>query len=132
MPMHLPYYHLAQHPPCPLPQATTIGGELPLWTMGARQQHLRLARGSADSVCVRGCRYLHAHTRAGKGGRRSKEMGGPVDLFMCVCMSCISLCVCELCFWCMYVCLCAWHFLCVVLCVYVRVHVVFDSLRELA
>jgi len=161
--MSLPYYHLTQHSPCPLPQpttiggelplwtmgarqqqlrlargsadsATTIGGELPFWTMGARQQHLRLARGSADSGCLRDRRYLHTHTRAGRGGRRSKEMGGHVDLFVCVCtmMSCISVCVCEFYPWCMYVCLCACHFLCVFLCVYVRVYVVLDSLRELA
>jgi len=44
--------------PCPLPQATSIRGELPLWTMGARLQHLRFGRGSADSVCLRGRRYL--------------------------------------------------------------------------
>jgi len=30
MPMPLPYYLPAQNPPCPLPQATTIGGGLPL------------------------------------------------------------------------------------------------------
>jgi len=91
--MPLPYYHLAQHPPCPLPQATSMGGELPLWTMGARQQHLRFARGSADSVCLRGRRYLHTHTRAGRGGRRSKEMAGPVDLFVCVYVMYICVCV---------------------------------------
>ena len=74
---------------------------------------------------------MYTHTRAGKGGRRNKEMGGPVDLFVCVCMSCISVCVCELYPWCMYVCVCACHFLCFFLCVYVRVYVLFDSLMEL-
>ena len=34
--MPLPSYLPAQHPPCPLPQATTIGRGLPFWTMGAR------------------------------------------------------------------------------------------------
>ena len=37
----------------------TIGGGLPLWTMGARQRHLRLARRSTDSVCLHTRHYLH-------------------------------------------------------------------------
>jgi len=56
------------NPPCPLPQATTIGGGIPLWAMGAQHRHLILARGSADSSCLLARRYLyHApprpHTR---------------------------------------------------------------------
>jgi len=36
-------------PPCPLSQATTIGGGPPPSIMGARRRHLRLARGSVYS-----------------------------------------------------------------------------------
>jgi len=84
---------VSQHPLYPLSEATAIGGKLPLRAMSARQQHLRLARGSADSVCLRDGRYLHTHTRAGRGGRRSKEIGGPVDLFVCVYVMYICVCV---------------------------------------
>jgi len=45
----------------------TIGGGLPSSIMGARRRKLRLARGSADSVCLCGHCYHHApprpHTR---------------------------------------------------------------------
>jgi len=54
-------------------------------------------------------------------------MDGHVDLFVCVLH--VYLCVCALYPWCMCGCLCV--SLCL-LCVYVRVYVVFDSLRELA
>jgi len=45
-----------------------LGGDSPLWNMGARQRHLRLARGSADSDCLRTRYYPHhapprPHTR---------------------------------------------------------------------
>jgi len=53
-----------------------------------------------------------------RGGRRSDEIGGPVDMFVCVYMSCVSVCVCELYPLCTYVCLCACLFLCVFLCLY--------------
>jgi len=48
-----------KHHPCPLYQATTLGGGLPSSIMGARRQNLRLARHSADSVCLPAYRYLH-------------------------------------------------------------------------
>jgi len=44
------------------------------------------------------------YTSAGRGVRRSEEMGGPIDLFVCVLH--VYLCVCELYPWCMYGCLC--------------------------
>jgi len=55
-------------PLCPFLQATTIGDGLSLSIMGARRRNLRLARGSADSVCLCAHRYLHhalarPHTR---------------------------------------------------------------------
>jgi len=67
-PYTLPYYPRTNHPSCPLPQFKTIWGGLPQLTMGARRRNLRLARGSADSVCPRTHRYLHhapprPHTR---------------------------------------------------------------------
>jgi len=58
-----------QHPPCPLSQLKTIWlGLPPSIIMGARRQPLRLARGSAKSVCLRAHCYLHhalsrLHTR---------------------------------------------------------------------
>jgi len=55
----LPYYPRTQHHPCPPSQATTIGGRHPLWIMGTQQRHLRLARRSADSVCLRARYSLH-------------------------------------------------------------------------
>jgi len=64
-PMTLQNYPLA-YPLWPVfsPQATTIGGGPPPWIMGARRRHLRLARGGADSVCLRARPYLHhASTR---------------------------------------------------------------------
>jgi len=68
LPNTLPYYPRIHHHPCPLSQTTTIGGEFPPSIMGARRRNLRLARGSADSVCLRAHRYLHyapprPHTR---------------------------------------------------------------------
>ena len=45
--------------PCTLSQATTIGGGLLSSMMGVQQQRLPLARGSADSVCLRVHRCLH-------------------------------------------------------------------------
>ena len=60
-PHTLPYYPRTKHPraPCPVSQATTLGRGLPPPIMGARRQNLRLARGSADSGCLRAHRYLH-------------------------------------------------------------------------
>jgi len=58
-----------------------------------------------------------------------KLMGRLVNLFVRVCMWCVSVCECELYFWCTYICPCACLFLCVFLCVYGRVYVV---VRELA
>jgi len=55
----LPYYPQTQHPPSPLSQGTTIWGGLPPSIMSTRQRNLRLARGSADSGCLRSHRYLH-------------------------------------------------------------------------
>ena len=52
-PMSLPFYPLDHHPPCPLSQATTIGGGPPLSILGARRLHQQLARDSANSVCLR-------------------------------------------------------------------------------
>jgi len=63
-PPTLPYYHQTQHPPCPLSQATTGGRRLPPLDHGRMAATLRLARGSADSVCLCARRYLyHAQTR---------------------------------------------------------------------
>ena len=61
-PNTLTSYPQPQHPPCPLSQGTTIGGGLPPSIPGARRWHLRLARGSADSVWLCFHRYL-LHTR---------------------------------------------------------------------
>jgi len=49
-------------------QVSTIGGGLPPSIMGARRRNLRLARGSAESVCLCAHHYLHhvppkLHTR---------------------------------------------------------------------
>jgi len=58
-----------QHPPCPLSQLKTIRlGLPPSIIMGSRRRNLRLARGSAESVCLRDHGYLHhapprPHTR---------------------------------------------------------------------
>jgi len=58
-----------QHPPCPLSQLKTIWlGLPPSIIMGARWRNLRLARDSAESVCLRAHCYLHhapprPHTR---------------------------------------------------------------------
>ena len=58
--MHtLPYYHRNQQPPCPLSQLKTTWGGPSFLIMGTLLRHLRLARGSADSVCLRAHRYLH-------------------------------------------------------------------------
>jgi len=59
----------AQHPPCPLFQLkTTWLGLQPSIIMVVRRRNPRLARGSAESVCLRAHRYLHhappsSHTR---------------------------------------------------------------------
>jgi len=50
------------------PRSRPLGGDFPASIMGARRRHLRLARDSANSVCLRAHRYLfHAppspHTR---------------------------------------------------------------------
>ena len=56
----LPYYNLTKYPSCPLSQLKAIGGELPSSIiMGARRRNLRLARGGADSGCLRAHCYLH-------------------------------------------------------------------------
>ena len=43
-PYTLPYYPRTKHPPCPLSQATTIGGGLPPSIMGARRRNPPLPR----------------------------------------------------------------------------------------
>jgi len=60
-PHTLPYYTKTQHPPCPLSQTTTIGGGPPPSgsIKGVRWRNLRLAHGSADSVCLRADCCLH-------------------------------------------------------------------------
>ena len=64
-----PLLPLDQHPPCPLFQLkTTWLGLQPSIIMVVRRRNPRLARGSAESVCLRAHRYLrHApprpHTR---------------------------------------------------------------------
>ena len=58
-PHTLPYYPVTKHPQCPVSQARTLGWGLPPPIMDVRQQNLRLARSSADSVCPRAHRYLH-------------------------------------------------------------------------
>jgi len=54
-PRTLPYYPRTQHPPCPLSQATNIGGGLPLSIMGARRRNLRSARGSVSTAPCATC-----------------------------------------------------------------------------
>ena len=59
-PPYPPLLPLDQHPPCPLSQLKTIWlGLPPSIIMGAHCQNLRLARGSAESVCLRDDGYLH-------------------------------------------------------------------------
>ena len=65
----LPYYSQTKHSPCPLSESKTIWlGLPPSIIMGVRRRNLRLARGSAESVCLHAHRCLHhappkPHTR---------------------------------------------------------------------
>jgi len=56
----LHYYNQTKHPPCPISQLQIAWlGLPPSIIMGARRRNQRLARCSAESVCLRAHRYLH-------------------------------------------------------------------------